>query len=206
MKTKIKFLLLSLVTAILILSTSPLVSAEGDTTADAPPMDPVLAAKMQVLMTPNEAHKVLEAFAGKWAYTGKFWMSPEAPAQEMTGVTENAMDMGGRFLKQTITGPWMGQIFHGLGYTGYDNVKQEYVSVWLDDMGTGIMMVSGQYDAATKTLTQSGANSCPLTGEKARPGRSTWAVNDTDRNTYTSYTLGPDGKEFKSMEIVYARQ
>jgi len=170
-----------------------------------PPMDPAMMEKMKALTSPTEVHKALELFAGKWTYGGKFWMTPDAPAQDMTGTTENSMIYGGRFLKQKIEGPWMGETFHGIGFTGYDNIKGEYVSVWIDSMGTGIMAVTGQYDAATKTLAQSGANSCPLTGEKARPGRSTWTVVDTDHNTYTSYMNGPDGKEFKMMEINYTR-
>jgi len=168
-------------------------------------MDPAVMEQMKTLMAPNEAHQVLAAFEGKWNYTGSFWMSPEAPAQEMTGTTENTMIYGGRFLKQTIEGPWMGETFEGLGYTGYDNIKKTYQSVWLDSMGTGLMTVSGSYDAATKTLNQSGTNSCPLTGETDRKGRSEWTVVDADHNTYTSYLMGPDGKEFKSMEIQYPR-
>ncbi len=99
----------------------------------------------------------------------------------------------------------MGEQFEGLGFTGFDNIKGEYVSTWLDSMATGIMTVSGHYDAAKKTLSQSGANSCPLTGEKARPGRSEWTVTDSDHTVYTSYMNGPDGKEFKGMAINYTR-
>ena len=168
-------------------------------------MDPAQMEKMKSLMAPTAAHKALEAFAGKWTYAGKFWMTPEAPAQEMTGSAENTMIFGGRFLKQEFEGPWMGETFQGLGYTGYDNIKHEYETTWLDSMGTGLMKVSGQFNAATKTLSQSGANSCPLTGEKARAGRSTWTVVDNDHNTYTSYLTDPSGKEFKSMEINYTR-
>ena len=65
------------------------------------PMDPAMAAKMaqmKVLTSPSEAHKALEAFVGKWTYAGKFWMTPEAPAQDMTGTTENELIFGGRFL------------------------------------------------------------------------------------------------------------
>ena len=172
------------------------------------PMDSAMAEKMEkmkALTSPSEAHKALESFVGKWTYTGQFRMTPDAPAQEMGGTMENTMAYGGRFLKQEITGPWMGETFHGLGYTGFDNIKGEYVSVWLDDQATGIMTVSGTYDAATKTLAQSGANSCPLTGEKARQGRSTWTVVDNDHTVYTSYMVSSDGKEFKMMEITYTR-
>ncbi|MBI3317206.1 MAG: DUF1579 domain-containing protein [Candidatus Omnitrophica bacterium] len=179
----------------------PSPGTSGDTTV----MDPVMMEKMKLLTTPGEPHKVLETFVGNWTYTGKFWMNPEAVAEDMTGTITNTLIFGGRFLKQEIEGPWMGETFQGIGYTGYDNVKGEYVSAWVDSVGTGIMTSSGQYDAATKTLTQSGSNSCPMTGDKARPGRSTWTVIDANHNTYTSYTVGPDGNEYKAMEIQYSR-
>ncbi len=192
--------------AVLLLMLQPL--SYGVEEAAKETVDPVMAEKMEkmkLLMEPTENHKVLEIFAGKWVYTGKFWMTPEATAQDMTGTAENAMIFDGRFLKQEFEGPWMGKLFKGLGFTGYDNVKEEYVTVWLDSVGTGLMTSAGQYDSVTQTLNQSGSNSCPLTGEKARPGRSEWIVVDQDHNTYRSYAFGPDGKEFKAMEISYTR-
>lgn len=168
-------------------------------------MDPAMMAKMQAATSPGEQHKVLEAFAGQWTYTGTFRMTPDAAPQEMTGTAKAEMVYGGRFLKQEFEGPWMGQTFNGLGYTGYDNIKGEYVSIWLDSMATGIMVVSGQYDKEGKTLDMAGNNSCPLTGEKDRRGRSEWTVVDADHNTYTSYLSDPNGEEFKAMEIKYTR-
>ncbi len=76
---------------------------------------------------------------------------------------------------------------------------------WLDSMMTGTMTMSGQYDAATKTIHTAGANSCPMTGEKARKMRWDWTFADDTHNTFTSYVSGPDGKEFKGMEIVYTK-
>ncbi len=99
----------------------------------------------------------------------------------------------------------MGKPFEGMGITGYDNIRGQYQTIWIDSMATGMMWVSGQYDNAAQTLNQSGANSCPLTGEKDRKGHSAWKVTDTDHNTYTAYLVGPDGKEFKAMEIIYER-
>lgn len=170
-----------------------------------PPMDPALMEKMKALNAPTEAHQALEPWVGKWTYAGKFWMTPDAEPQDMTGTALHTMIYGGRFLKQEIEGPWMGETFQGVGFTGHDNIKDEYVSIWIDSMGTGIMTMTGQYDPTTKTLSQSGTNSCPLTGEKARPGRSDWSVINNDNSIYSSYLLGPDGKEFKAMEITYSR-
>ncbi len=173
--------------------------------AEVPAADPAAMQKMQALMSPGEAHKALEAFTGKWTYTGKFWMTPDSEAQEMTGTAVNEMIYGGRFLKQEFEGPWMGQTFNGLGFTGYDNIKGEYISIWIDSMATGIMTAAGDYNPDRKKLSLSGENSCPLTGEKDRKGRSDWTVTDADHNTYASYSYTPEGQEYKVMEINYTR-
>ena len=162
--------------------------------------------KAMELMTPNEKHKVLEQFVGDWTYTGTFKMSHEAPAQEMAGTMKNTMTYNGRFLKQVIEGPWMGSKFEGLGFTGYDNVKEQYVTIWLDNMATGIMASSGDYDVATKTLNLKGTHSCAMSGDKDRYYRSEWTLLDDNHSVYKSYTLDPDGKEYMSMEIKYTRE
>ena len=176
--------------------------------AEQPQMTPEQQAqmeKMKALMAPSEAHKVLEPLAGKWTYTAKFWMDPSKAPEESAGTSEAEMIYGGRFLKETVRGTWMGEPFEGTGYTGHDNVKQEYQSVWIDGMGTAIMTSSGAYDAAAKTLKLGGTASCPLTGEKDMKMRSELKIDDADHHTLTGYHNGPDGKEVKGMEIVYTR-
>ncbi len=161
--------------------------------------------KMKALMAPAAAHKALEAFVGKWNYASEFWQSPDGKPEETAGTAEHTMIYGGRFLKQEVRGTWMGEPFEGMGITGFDNIRGQYQTIWIDSMATGMMSMSGQYDLATQTLSQSGTNSCPLTGEKDRRGRSEWKVTDADHNTYVAYLAGPDGKQFKAMEIRYER-
>ena len=162
--------------------------------------------KTMELMAPNEKHQVLQQFVGDWEYTGTFKMSHDAPAQSMTGTMKNTMVHDGRFLKQVIKGPWMDAQFEGWGFTGYDNVRGEYVTTWLDNMATGIMASSGQYDASTKTLNLKGEHSCAMSGKKDRYYRSEWTILDDKHSIYKSYTLDPAGKEFMSMEIKYTRK
>ena len=185
-----------------------LAQAEQAATAK-PPMDPAQEAamkKMQELGSPGAGHKALEPLIGTWNYTGQFWMSPDAPPESMTGTARNTLIYGGRFLKQEFRGEMQGQPpFEGLGYTGYDTIRKEYQTVWLDNMATGMMTGTGKFDEATKTLTNQGDFSCPMTGESHRQYRAAWTVDDQNRNTYVSYMRTPEGREFKSMEIHYTR-
>jgi hypothetical protein len=49
-----------------------------------------------------------------------------------------------------------------------------------------------------------GTFSCPVTGEKDMWYRSEWKIGK-DKQVYSMFTKGPDGNEFKSMEITYTR-
>lgn len=167
-------------------------------------MDP-MAEQMVKYGSPGEPHKILESLAGQWTYTTKWWMSADAAPEESQGTSENTMILGGRFLKQDVQGLSMGQPFEGIGIVGYDNIKGEYSSIWIDSMMTGIMSAAGQYDAATKTLTETGSLSCPVTGEKHKPFRGELKIIDNDHYAYSMYSMGPDGQEFKGFEITYTR-
>jgi len=160
--------------------------------------------KWKEFATPNENHQVLGALVGDWNYTIKWWMSPDGEPEISKGTSEVEWIMGGRFIQHEVEGTSMGQPFEGLGVTGYDNEKKQYQSTWIDNMGTGIMTASGSYDAKTKTLSDQGTFSCPAEGQKSF--RAVTKFIDQDNFTYEWYMAGPDGKEFRAMEIVYARK
>ena len=174
-----------------------------------PAMDPAKQAAMEAMRrlgSPSEGHQALEPFAGTWTYTAQWWMSPDGPPESMTGSATNSLIFGGRFLKQEILGQVEGQPpFEGIGFTGYDNLRKEYQTVWFDNMATGMMTGTGQFDAATKTLTDQGDFSCPVTGETHRRFRTAWTVINQDHTTYENYMRTPEGREFKAMEIHYTR-
>lgn len=183
-------------------------SAEGEKAAPPAAGSEQAAARqaLQKLGSPGEAHRALEPLVGMWTYTAAWWTSPDAEPQAMTGLAVNSLIFGGRFLKQEIRGDAEGlPPFEGLGFTGYDNIRKEYTSIWFDSMATGIMTGAGQFDAATQTLTTQSDVSCPITGEAHRTSRETWKIVDQNRATYESYARSPEGKEFKSLEIHYTR-
>ncbi len=160
--------------------------------------------KWKEYATPNENHKILDSFVGNWNYTVKWWMSPGAKPEVSKGTSNVKWIIGGRFLKQSAEGKSMGQPFKGMGITGYDNAEKQYNSIWIDSMGTGMMMSRGNYDPSTKTLVEKGTFTDPVKGEKSYRGVT--KIINKDKYTYEIYISGPDKKEFRMMEIVYVRR
>lgn len=160
--------------------------------------------KWKEFATPNENHKLLDALVGNWDYTIKWWMSPDGEPEVSKGISEIQWIMGARFIQHKVQGTSMEQPFEGMGIMGYDNEKKEYQSVWIDNMGTGIVKGTGNFDPDTKTLIEQGTFSCPAEGEKSYRGVT--KIIDRDHFTYEWYMAGPDGKEFRAMEIVYNRK
>ena len=170
-------------------------------------------AKMQEMMkkheaysTPGEQHKRLAELEGNWTYTSKMWMSPKDKPQEAKGTSTFKMILGGRWLQQDTKGEVMGMPFEGIALTGYNNLKGEYETIWLDSMSTGAMYGTGSYDAKKKTLSDKGSYTCPFSEDKSRDYRADLKIKDKNNMTYSSYGPGINGEpEYKHMEIVYKR-
>ncbi len=167
-------------------------------------MDPAMKAWLKYA-TPGEHHKHLEALVGTWDAKIKFWPAPDAPVQESTGKAKHSAVLGGRFVQVTIESEFMEQPFSGMGYIGYDNYKQKYVDVWMDTMGTMVMTSQGTCDGTGKVITMRGEYDDPLSG-KIKAIRSVYHFVDPNQYILEMYDKGPDGTEFKSMEIVHTRR
>ncbi|HEY8712202.1 MAG TPA: DUF1579 family protein, partial [Thermoanaerobaculia bacterium] len=130
---------------------------------------------------------------------------PGAPAQTSTGISVNTWVLGNRFVQQNFTGSFMGMPFQGIGYTGYDNGKKEYVGTWIDNFGTGVMTSTGNTPDNGKTYTFKSMTTDPMTG-KDMPGESHMTVVDADHHMMDMWAPSPDGKMFKMMQIEYSRK
>jgi len=168
-----------------------------------PVMDPAMMEAMMKAGAPGDMHKKLDAFAGSWNVKSTFWMMPGADPASMDGTAENHWIMGGRYLEQRFNGNWMGMPFEGIGYTGYDNVKKQYWSTWMDNSTTSMMTSTGTMDG--KTFSFTGSMSDPMTGKDSRAD-SKITITDADHHTMEMWGPGPDGKMFKMMEITYSRK
>ena len=164
-------------------------------------------AKMKEYSTPGEGQKVLAAMTGNWTYTSKWWESADAVPQESTGTSHLKMIMGGRYLQNDTKGKAMGMPLQGMGLTAYDNLKKIYETIWLDNMGTGIVKGQGQYDPATKTLSDKGEYTSPTIDSLIAEYRGEWKMVDANNMVYAMYGKGMAGdKEFKMMEMIYKRK
>lgn len=154
-------------------------------------------------MTPGEQHKWLASMDGNWNAKVTMWMDPSQPPTVSDATTKNEMIMNGLYQRSTHTGNMMGMSFEGESITGYDNMKKEYFSTWIDNMGSGIMMVKGNYNEKSKSLILTGTMTDPMTGKDMNV-KEVITYSSPGQNTFVMY-LVQDGKEIKTMEIVYTR-
>lgn len=168
-------------------------------------MDPAMMAKWTEFMTPGPAHEVLNQKIGKWSMVVKAFEPGAAEPTESTATTEAKWILGGRYVEDHTEGSFMGMPFRGMGLTGYDNLKKKYVGMWIDNMGTGLLLAEGDYDAATKTFTYASQGPDVMAGEYV-PMRSVEKIISADHWIMQMFRPGPDGEEYMSMEMHYTRQ
>lgn len=94
--------------------------------------------------------------------------------------------------------------FEGKQTLAYDKIKKLFVSTWIDNMGSGIMYSEGPWDEATQTITLKGNMVHAGFGQEI-PVRQVTKIVDENTQVMEMYMPGPDGKEFKTMEIVSKR-
>jgi hypothetical protein len=182
--------------------------------AAAKPNDAEMMKQMMELAKLNDNHKLLASLDGIWTYTVKMWMNgdPSSKPDVSKGMATRRSIMGGRYVVMDVKGKMdmpgqdgkmMTAQFQGRGTEGYDNVKKKFVSTWVDNMGTGIMMAEGTYDDASKSFTYTGEYE-PMPGMKQKM-REVVKMDDKDHMTLEWYeTRG--SQEVKTMEIDYTRR
>jgi hypothetical protein len=160
--------------------------------------------EMEKLAQPSEHHKHLEATVGHFKAHSKMWFEPGKPAVESDAESTNEWVLGGRFVKQTYKGTFMGQPFEGMGLSGYDNFKKKYVCTWVDTSSTSMMTTEGEGDG--KTITAHGEVDEPSMPGKKTKVKTVTKIESNDKHTYEMFfTMPGQDKEAKVMEITYTR-
>ena len=154
-------------------------------------------------MTPGEVHKMLAKADGKWDAEISFYYSPDSPSVNKA-VCKNEMIFDGRYQQSTYEGTVDGMPFEGVGTLAYDNAKKIYISTWIDNMGTGIMYMEGNYDAAAKTMYMKGKATDVISGKDIAV-REVFKMIDDNTQTMEMFET-KDGKEMKTMSILLKKR
>jgi hypothetical protein len=204
-------------------ATSPAMSTTTTTTAPSPATTTTTSSsstapsaeemkQMMELSKLNENHKLLAQTAGTYSYTVKMWMDPSGKPTESTGTATRKSVMEGRYISGDYSGSFkmpgpdgkmQNMDFKGMSLDGYDNVKKKFVSGWVDNMGTGIYVTEGDYDASAKTITYIGQFEM-MPGMKTKV-REVIKLTDATHMSMEYYEDRGQG-EAKTMEISYTKK
>ncbi|MBU0637639.1 MAG: DUF1579 domain-containing protein [Planctomycetes bacterium] len=162
--------------------------------------------KWQELNAKGPEHKHFEAMVGTWDTMSRMWMAPGTEPTISKGTAIFRLMLDGRYIEQVYKCDMFGAPFEGRGIEGYDRFKKKYVSIWMDNMSTGMFVTYGTLDAAGKVFTYYGKADDPMTGEKDKLVKSVAREITDDKVVFEMFGNLPDGTEFKSMEITYTRR
>jgi hypothetical protein len=153
---------------------------------------------------PTEEHKLLHKDVGTWDAEITLFPGEGVEPVKSKGTEKCELLMGGMWLLTRFEGEMAGMKFAGAGTFGYDPIDEKYVGTWADSMSPHMMIIKGDYDADTKTMTS--------TGEGKEPSGQTYQAKLISRyladgmRTFEMHMRGPDGKFTKMMEIKYKRR
>lgn len=171
---------------------------------DDPMQSPEFLEQWMVNGTPGEHHERLARFTGTWDAAGKSWANPTAEPTEWDGTSTSRMILNGRYLMQEYRTEFMGQTFEGVLLQGYDNLRQEYFTTWIDSTSTGPLISRGTRDEAG-VLNMVGTAYDPRT-PAGRPTRTTITEVSDDEVVMDTYDITMDGEEFRAFQMTYTRR
>lgn len=172
-------------------------------------MPPDMQAGMGAMMEeskPGKEHDALKPLAGSFTCTTKMYMMPGAPPSESTATVDRKWILGNRYMTEEVKGamPGMGT-FEGYGVIGYDKLQKNYHAYWVDSMGTGTYVITGNADPSGKTFTFSGENFNPMLKQKTK-SRSVTEIVDPNKHTMKMYENDPTGKENLVFEMTCTKK
>jgi len=174
--------------------------------AEAGKQEPSAAAEMwaewEKMNQPGEHHEHLKPLVGSWKCTLRIW-APNQPPSEHSGTIERKAVLGGRYVQEEFNGTMEGKPFSGIGFMGYDTLKQKHVASWMDSMSTGITTMIGSCDPSGKVFTMESTEVNPMTQAK---DKSVLRIINNDKHVFEMFAPGPDGKEYKSFEMECTRK
>lgn len=148
---------------------------------------------------PGPEQALLQEMVGTWDCTVKMSETPG----ESKGTSVSRMGLAGQWLMTDFEADLGGLPFQGHGLDSYDRAKKKYVSIWVDSMSTSPIVMEGDYDARTKTMTMTGEGP-GMTGATVKY-RNTTTHTDKDHQTFRMY-LVEGGEDTLMLTVEYTRR
>lgn len=175
--------------------------------AQEPGQEPVSEAdammKMMELAAPGKQHQQIMARAGEWTVAARMRMGPDAPWSDMAMKVKSQAALDGRWLISQVTGQMGPMEFKGLQIEGYNNLKQQYESLWTDSMSTWFVTSSGQVDEHG-ALEMKGTM-VDFVSPEGRPYRSVTTRQDADHFRTVMYDTIPPVGDVEMMTMDFSR-
>ena len=158
-----------------------------------------------VLPQPGPEHELLKPFEGTFSAEVKMWMGPGDPMIS-TGKIVNSFHLNGLFLRQdyqgdAVDGPF--PEFAGHGYWGYNTSAKMFEGFWIDTASTIMQLETGSVDESGKVWEM--LSEFQMGDGPKMKKRSVITLENNEQHRMETYLTGPDGNEFKNMEITYSR-
>jgi hypothetical protein len=156
------------------------------------------------LALPGEKHRWLEPLLGKWNVQMRVWPAPGAKPIESTQLTATReWILGGRYLREELTGTFSGNPSHRVALLGYNNLEGRFELVTVDTFEPGQMWYASHADGQPGLISLRGDNT--EAGFSAKPtGRKRSLRFDVeiarDTNVQRIYVRYPGEPEFLFVE------
>ncbi len=156
------------------------------------------------LAMPGEKHRWLEPLVGKWNVQMLVWPATGATPIESSQLTATReWILGGRYLREELTGTFAGNPSHRIALMGYNNLEGRFELVTVDTFEPGQMGYASHTDGEPGLISLVGDNA--EAGFGAKPtGRKRSLRFDIeiagDANTQRIYVRYPGEPEFLFVE------
>jgi len=153
-------------------------------------------------------HEKLVPFAGTWDAEMHFIMEPGAEPDVSHGTSVNTLILGGRVLETKFKGDisMFGEkmAFTGAGHMGFDKLKGEYFSTWVDSLSTSLLVSYGKPSEDGASLTLSGMSMSPM-GEV--PMKNVYIMDGEKKHTMEFWQGEPGSDEMMKIGwITYTKK
>lgn len=146
---------------------------------------------MMEMPKPTEAHRKLNALAGRWTGQEKMCPSPWDPTGgTAVGRSDNRLSVDGFVVLHDYEQERNGAVsFRGHGVFSYDSVAKSYLLHWWDSMGVAANVFKGDFEGTTLRM---------VCRDAQGNSRATWESLDAGRYRFRM-EMSPDGQQWTTM-------